>query len=137
MIRHGNPQVYVYRFAFMGAYNFYKRFTKYEGHAVSHGDEMGYLFSGPYPTYYIQQKRRYDRENYLKYRMVKMWTNFAKSGSPNVGEPGEPETSVYWPPVGGQNETCHLDINDKFRVVEGLPYQSRIRFWEEIYRKYG
>lgn len=36
-VRNGNPNVYTYRFAFDGAFNFYKRFVGHLGAGVAHG----------------------------------------------------------------------------------------------------
>lgn len=138
MIQSENKNVFLYRFSFNGKFNFYKRFTNYKGPGVSHGDELGYIFSAPYPIPPLQQRLKlFPRENFMIHRMVKMWTNFAKSGDPNLGEPYESQIPFYWPPIKSSHEIYYLDINDRFRIMTGIPYHDRMRFWEEIYRKYG
>lgn len=69
--------VYLYRFAFDGALGLYKRLLGIDRNGTCHGDELGYLFHFGLLNLSLNQK---SPEIQVKYRMVKMWTNFAKYG---------------------------------------------------------
>lgn len=69
--------VYLYRFAFDGALGLYKRLLGIDRNGTCHGDELGYLFHFGLLNLSLNPK---SPEIQVKYRMVKMWTNFAKYG---------------------------------------------------------
>lgn len=81
-VRNGNTQVFAYRFAFEGDFNFPTRFSGALGHAngAGHGDELGYLFTAPTFAYLGTDSRNTSKEMIVRKNMVKMWTNFAKYG---------------------------------------------------------
>lgn len=76
----GNEHVYAYQFSFDGALNFFKKYIRYRGAGACHGDEIGYLFTGPRIFYFGTRLREWSPEIIVKNRMVQMWTNFAKYG---------------------------------------------------------
>lgn len=66
-------------------------------------------------------------------RLTKLWTNFAKYGSPTA----EKDLSINsdWKPA--EPEQLHyLEINDELNIGE-YPDFDRIAFWDKIYREYG
>lgn len=64
-------------------------------------------------------------------RMVKLWTNFARFGDPNVKE-FDKNISTRWDPIE-RGKFHFLDIgNDISAGVD--PDYERIRFWDNIYK---
>ncbi|XP_054283348.1 uncharacterized protein LOC129000409 [Macrosteles quadrilineatus] len=61
---------------------------------------------------------------------VQAWTNFAKSGDPNVAE-----TGVRWTP-DSQSSPCYMDIGTDWTVKEGVPFADRINFWLQLSDRY-
>lgn len=47
---------------------------------ASHGDDLGYLFHWKSPTQDLKSNNTF-RERKMMKTMIKMWTNFAKTGS--------------------------------------------------------
>lgn len=79
-VLNGNNATYMYRFAYQGKLNFFKRYIRYRGPGVCHGDELGYLFTAPAIFYFGLRLKPRSPETIMKNRMVKMWTSFAKYG---------------------------------------------------------
>lgn len=79
-VLNGNDNVYMYKFAYQGKMNFFKRYIRYRGDGVCHGDELGYLFTAPQIFYFGLRLKQRSPETIVKNRMVKMWTSFAKNG---------------------------------------------------------
>lgn len=73
----GKSNVYLYRFEYDGALGLYKRLLGIARPGPCHGDELGYLFHFGLLNLSLNPQ---SPEILVKYRMVKMWTNFAKYG---------------------------------------------------------
>lgn len=58
--------------------------------------------------------------------MVKLWTNFAKTGNPN------PIQGVIWKPVR-QNEINYVDIGETL-TSNINPEKERMEFWDNIFK---
>ncbi|XP_063709086.1 esterase B1-like [Culicoides brevitarsis] len=134
LLRHGNKNIHSYRFAFDGAFNFYKKFVGYLGPGVAHGDELGYLFAAPSYMYVgVNMLDIARREMVTKNRMVKMWTNFAKYGNPTPRDFWPFYT--IWEPMKDK-KFSYLDISDDLEMIEGVPNVDRVEFWDEVYHEY-
>lgn len=96
---------------------------------------MGYLFAAP-PYLYtgVNMKDVAKREIVMKNRMVKMWTNFAKYGDPTPKDIWKSETT--WEPIKSPDQFVYLDISDDLTLVDGLPHQEVVQFWDEVYHEY-
>ncbi|GJQ76635.1 hypothetical protein Trydic_g15495 [Trypoxylus dichotomus] len=95
--------LYLYRFSLDASLNFYKNLGALESAGASHADELGYLFK----TFLTPNELDPDSiELKSVRRIVKLWTNFAKTGDPNSVE------NVVWKPVT-QYEMNFLDIDEE------------------------
>lgn len=76
LIQVTNKPVYCYRFDYVGGLNLYGKLYKQEMKYAGHMDDIGYLFKNDFQTdLVISEEDKKTRE-----RMVRLWTNFAKSG---------------------------------------------------------
>lgn len=88
---------------------------------ASHADELGYLFKTPITPKYLD---RNGIELKTVRRMVRLWTNFAKTGNPN------PVEEVLWKPVS-KKEVNFLDVGEE--LVSGVdPDEKRMKFWDHV-----
>ncbi|KAJ4438858.1 hypothetical protein ANN_14811 [Periplaneta americana] len=123
--------VYSYEFSFNGTANFGKKMadgTEYPG--ASHADDLGYLFKiGGWKVDLIPGTPEY----LTSQRIVKLWTNFAKTGSPTP-ERDELLQNITWKPVTGKSfPYLNIDTNltIRYNLNEGRPI-----WWEQLYKKY-
>ncbi|KAJ8945249.1 hypothetical protein NQ318_016669 [Aromia moschata] len=68
-----------------------------------------------------------------KARMIKMWTNFAKTGDPTPEKDPLLE-NVRWPTVS--TEMNYLEINRSLTVRKDFKNKA-MAFWNNLYQKYG
>lgn len=64
-------------------------------------------------------------------RFVKLWTNFAKNGNPNLEEL-DSLINVTWKPVS-KGQLHFIDIGENLTVGVN-PEQYRLNFWEDIFK---
>nr|CAD7399178.1 unnamed protein product [Timema poppensis] len=87
----------------------------------SHGDDLGYLF---YSSSYPQLDDQSTEMKVLR-NVVRMWTNFAKTGDPSL------VTGPTWETFT-TTEHNYLNINNTMRLQVNLEQENMI-FWEELY----
>ncbi|XP_057894024.1 bile salt-activated lipase-like [Melospiza georgiana] len=96
---------------------------------ADHMDDLQYVFGKPFatPLGYRPKHRT------LSKAMIAYWTNFARSGDPNIGHSDVP---VSWPAYTDESK-YYLDINHKMNkdsVKQNL--RSRfVTFWNSVYLK--
>ncbi|KAM7003636.1 bile salt-activated lipase-like [Passerculus sandwichensis] len=96
---------------------------------ADHMDDLQYVFGKPFatPLGYRPKHRT------LSKAMIAYWTNFARSGDPNIGHSDVP---VSWPAYTDKSK-YYLDINHKMNkdsVKQNL--RSRfVTFWNSVYLK--
>lgn len=117
--------IYLYRFNIESALNIFKTLGNITAPGVCHADDLGYIFKGRF-TPKIEPGSI--EEIGLK-RVVKLWTNFAKTGNPN-SENIDSLIDVIWPSMKS-DDIQSLDI-DKSLKVSKKPEKKRMRFWDEI-----
>ncbi|XP_017968989.1 esterase B1 isoform X3 [Drosophila navojoa] len=133
--KYGNAPVYMYRFSFDGALGLYKRMLGIPRPGVCHGDEMGYLFKFGFLNLSLDPK---SMEVQVKNRMVRMWANFAKYGTPTPNIE-DPLLTAKWAPIDAtnvMNSLNYLDISHELNMKTN-PEPERQRFWDEMYQHYN
>lgn len=75
--RADSPAFYVYRFSHDGGLSFSQRLLDKKLPGVIHGDELGYLFTQDL----LPSAHESELDTLVRRRMVKLWTNFARTGS--------------------------------------------------------
>ncbi|XP_070851841.1 esterase B1 isoform X5 [Drosophila suzukii] len=133
--KYGNAPVYMYRFSFDGSLGLYKRMLGIPRPGVCHGDELGYLFKFGFFNLSLDPK---SMEVQVKNRMVRMWTNFAKYGSPTP-DIEDPSLTTKWTPIDPtnvMNSLNYMDISANL-AMKTNPEPERQRFWDEMYQHYN
>ncbi|XP_054283958.1 carboxylic ester hydrolase-like [Macrosteles quadrilineatus] len=122
--------VYLYYFAFNGKFKeFFVKFleNKFTFSGVSHAEELSYLFERDK----VNQEAEEDSDEMKTWRrMARMWTNFAKFGTPTVEKDPVLE-DVEWKPVG-KVMTNYLLINNTLKMVEQDFLAARVALWDTI-----
>lgn len=125
---HSTFPVYCYRFSFDGKLAYLKNLlalTQYPG--VCHADEIGYLFRLGHMDHDLDPT---SPEVKTRTRLVKMWTNFAKTGCPTPKK--DWLVNVIWRPTEYE-ERWYLNIDTELSIQQHLN-KERICFWEDIFR---
>ncbi|XP_068084707.1 juvenile hormone esterase-like [Anabrus simplex] len=119
--------LYYYQFSYEGQLNFLKATCQINFPGASHADEIGYLFN----VEMLNTEVPSDSTDALtRARMVKLWTNFAKTGNPTPE--ADPLLPVAWQPYTSANP-CYLEIGEELTIKKHL-LKERVQFWEELYR---
>ncbi|KFQ21301.1 Fatty acyl-CoA hydrolase precursor, medium chain, partial [Mesitornis unicolor] len=91
---------------------------------ADHGDEVGFVFGGPYLAGEIQLRSEVtEEEKSLSRTLMKYWANFARNGNPNG------EGLVEWPSYNLNEE--YLQINLKQRKARKLK-EKKVDFWRKV-----
>ena len=88
---------------------------------TSHIDELGYLFKSILTPNYINPC---SPEAVVLWKMVRMWTSFARTGNPNPVREG---SEVTWEPID-KGKINFLDIGSNLTVGVN-PESERVAFW--------
>ncbi|KAJ8717744.1 hypothetical protein PYW07_005674 [Mythimna separata] len=136
-VNESSSPVYYYTFDYSGELNMRKNeifedaLTIEGAWGAATGDELCYLFvCKPIRKLYKKVLEDEDSEELKVIKnMVKLWTNFAKSGNPTT------EGSDFtWTPATKENKDC-LVISDELQMKQNL-HEDRIQFWDEFLAKY-
>ncbi|XP_010164618.1 fatty acyl-CoA hydrolase precursor, medium chain [Antrostomus carolinensis] len=91
---------------------------------ADHGDEVGFVFGGPYLAGDIQLRSEVtEEEKNLSRTLMKYWANFARNGNPNG------EGLVEWPSYNLNEE--YLQINLTQKKARKLK-EKRVDFWRKV-----
>ncbi|PSN48039.1 hypothetical protein C0J52_09101 [Blattella germanica] len=124
---HSSYPVYCYRFSFDGKLAYLKKLLgmlQYPG--VCHADEIGYLFQVGHmdPDLDAQSPEAKTRS-----RLVKIWTNFAKTGCPTPKK--DWLVNVIWKPTT-YDDCWYLNMDTELTMQVHLN-KERATFWEDIF----
>ncbi|KAK2529920.1 hypothetical protein Q9233_006305 [Columba guinea] len=91
---------------------------------ADHGDEVGFVFGGPFLAGDIQLRSEVtEEEKNLSRTLMKYWANFARNGNPNG------EGLVEWPSYNLNEE--YLQINLKQKKASKLK-EKKVDFWRKV-----
>ncbi|XP_010205150.2 carboxylesterase 5A [Colius striatus] len=94
---------------------------------ADHGDEVAFVFGGPYLTGDIQlRSEATEEEKNLSRTLMKYWANFVRNGNPNG------EGLVEWPSYNLNEE--YLQINLKQMKGRKLK-EKKVDFWRKVFQK--
>ncbi|KAJ8939780.1 hypothetical protein NQ314_010984 [Rhamnusium bicolor] len=121
--------VYFYRFSYTGNLGLNVGQSERPFLGVGHGEDLNYLWRKstniPNPT---------ESDILTRQRMIKLWTNFAKTGNPTP-EQDPLLKNVTWTPVTPDTQ-YYLDIGRNLSMESDLSRYS-ISWWRELYKQYG
>ncbi|XP_039752597.1 esterase E4-like isoform X1 [Pararge aegeria] len=124
-----NKPIYYYKFGYVGELNLSKDIMKsvslnYAGHL----DELGYLFKAE-P---IKDVEPTPQDVKTRERMLRLWTNFAKTGNPTPDE--NHYLTVTWLPAT-KDKLNYLNISNELSMDDS-PDKEKMEFWDNLYSKY-
>lgn len=116
--------VYMYMFSYDGELGIIKTLLNTNMEGVSHADELGYLFHIA-----ISPELEDDTQEMTTLRrMVRMWTNFARTGDPTVHL--DNLVNVKWSPVT-KLDNVYMNISNELCLQHRF-YQRRMQFWDDV-----
>ncbi|XP_069676553.1 carboxylic ester hydrolase-like [Periplaneta americana] len=114
-----------YMFAFEGSLGLARLAFNTEFEGVSHADELGYLWH----TIISPPVEEHSAEMTTVHRVVKMWTNFAKTGDPSV-DSGDKLLNVRWG-AATPSDAVYLNIDREMSLQRNL-LLDRMHFWDDM-----
>ncbi|CAG9769134.1 unnamed protein product [Ceutorhynchus assimilis] len=133
-----NP-VYFYQFSYSGKMGNNAYSVKGAG-KVMHSEELNYIFSRSYSTEIPDNSNLTQfplADRLVHYRMMSLWTNFAKYLDPTpLGIDEELLQGITWQPI----RRCgfkYLDIDENLVMKFGYPKPERYKFWTDLYNNYA
>nr|AJP62543.1 carboxylesterase [Oxya chinensis] len=126
--KYSHSPLYYYSFGFDSFLGVFKRFVG-ASHlpGVCHIDDLGYLFHMSIVDITVDQD---SVEMTTIRRMVKFWTNFAKTGDPTPHL--DDDVMIKWTPYS-QTNPCYLNI-DKDLSIRHYLNKERMEFWDDLYK---
>ncbi|KAK7873002.1 hypothetical protein R5R35_000302 [Gryllus longicercus] len=122
--------LYYYKFSFDGELGIFKKFINASSmKGASHMDDLGYLFRVGQLDIDIKPE---SLERNIIRKVVKMWTNFAKTGNPTSKL--DEDVNIQWIPYTSDNRV-YLNIDKELKMEKDL-FKERLNFWENIYKSY-
>ncbi|CAB3233613.1 unnamed protein product [Arctia plantaginis] len=118
--------VYYYNFDYTGAFNISRKKHANLKQALNM-DELGYLFRSKYQEDIVHSARDVE----MRERMLRLWTNFAKTGKPTPDK--EFYLSVLWSPVS-RDKLNYLNISSELSL-ESNQDREKAEFWQDLYIK--
>lgn len=123
--------LYFYKFSYDGDLGVFKKFINASYlPGVSHMDDLGYLFL---VEALDEDEDPKEQDMSMIRKMVKMWTNFAKSGNPTSQL--DSDVNVQWVPFTKDNPV-YLNI-DVDLIMEKRMFKERVAFWNQLYKRYN
>uniref|UniRef100_A0A182LUK3 Carboxylesterase type B domain-containing protein n=1 Tax=Anopheles culicifacies TaxID=139723 RepID=A0A182LUK3_9DIPT len=125
--------VYLYQFRYDGDLNLVKQSTGISLPGALHGDELCYLFD---PTSLaVGELPVTSHAITVRQRMVRMWTNFARVGTPTPTLDALLQNTI-WRPISAGMIDATLNIGHDL-VMETNPIASRYNQWQELAQRYA
>ncbi|KAL1401617.1 hypothetical protein pipiens_006472 [Culex pipiens pipiens] len=135
---HQSSPLYFYIFSYMSQLNKLRELSQAPASCpgAAHGDDLCYLFSSSFFNTDNTSESSPARE--YRTTMCKLWTNFAKFGTPTPDNSLGFRWSSVQEAVGlnGQFELHALDLNDRPTMVAN-PFAERFNFWKALFQQYN
>ncbi|XP_010139487.1 PREDICTED: carboxylesterase 5A-like, partial [Buceros rhinoceros silvestris] len=91
---------------------------------ADHGDEVGFVFGGPFLTGDIQlRSEATEEEKNLSRTLMKYWANFARNGNPNG------EGLAEWPSYNLHEEYLQINLSQK---KDRKLKEKKVDFWRKV-----
>merc|ERR1712142_82071 len=132
-LEHSTANTFQYRFSYFGEYHRVGApgLHHHNCPGVTHSDELYFFWNPFWESDYPLNKK--DSEMSLK--LTTMWTNFAKTGNPNMGEDlGLLEWLAQSPT---QKQYLRIDREGDMMMELGEDYMERVQMWGEIMARHN
>lgn len=132
-IHAGNvTKTYMYRFDPYSTFPWSEPTSWADG--AAHGDELFFVFGGISFAHYLNITIS-EGDELLSEQMMTYWTNFAKTGNPNLPVPeksSQPHVPTFWPAYNHEDEAFIIfDRGMGDNSTGNHIFQERIAFWEK------
>uniref|UniRef100_A0A1B6C6B7 Carboxylic ester hydrolase n=1 Tax=Clastoptera arizonana TaxID=38151 RepID=A0A1B6C6B7_9HEMI len=97
---------------------------------VPHGGDSEFMYKTAMPNFPPPAEYESDEVPFVK-ACTTLISTFGKTGNPNCAEIG-----FRWIPFSSSNPQ-YFNWGDEFKMVPGRFCEKRLKFWEELYKKYG
>uniref|UniRef100_A0A8D8C2P0 carboxylesterase n=1 Tax=Culex pipiens TaxID=7175 RepID=A0A8D8C2P0_CULPI len=135
---HFSSPLYFYIFSYMSELNKLRELSQAPASCpgAAHGDDLCYLFSSSF--FNTDNTSKSSPARAYRTTMCKLWTNFAKLGTPTPDNSLGFRWSSVQEAVGlnGQFELHALDLNDRPTMVAN-PFAERFNFWKALFQQYN
>ncbi|XP_063836525.1 juvenile hormone esterase-like isoform X2 [Ostrinia nubilalis] len=129
LVQVSKKPIYYYKFDYVGELNLSKKLYPSLGlNHAGHMDELGYLFSNDL----LKDVEPTTQDVKMRERMLRLWTNFAKSGNPTPDE--NHYITVTWLPVTHDN-LYFINLGNELSLGSN-PDKEKMEFWDSLYTKY-
>ncbi|XP_035896227.1 carboxylesterase 4A-like [Anopheles stephensi] len=125
--------MYYYQFSYDGDLNLYKKLFGVQHPGAIHTDELPYLFH--IPSAMLVPVSPDSHANTVSSRLVRMWTNFARTGNPTPTQDPLLQ-NVQWPSMGATG-TGYLSIGHDLMLAQQTPNPTRMNLWYDLQRTYA
>ncbi|GJQ85456.1 hypothetical protein Trydic_g23879 [Trypoxylus dichotomus] len=120
-------KTYFYQFSYEGKLG-YPQERPLKG--VDHGEELRYLFFDK------NQGEVDEKDKLVRYKLVRLWTNFAKYGNPTPKKEELLDNQIWLPIDHDKVDVDFLDIGSQLTPSVN-PHREDMVFWDNLYAKYG
>ncbi|KAG6454576.1 esterase E4 isoform X1 [Manduca sexta] len=129
LVQATNKPIYFYKFDYVGELNVsLPLFNQIGMKCATHMAELGYLFKNDFQ----KDVEPTPQDVKTRERVVRLWTNFAKSGNPTPDE--NHYLTTTWLPVTKDTQ-YYLNIGSELSLGTN-PDKEKMDFWDEVYTKY-
>ncbi|XP_017767946.1 PREDICTED: venom carboxylesterase-6-like [Nicrophorus vespilloides] len=129
--------VYYYRFSYFGKLGLFASSIEGLG-KVQHSAELTYMWRTNTKSFNNTDLSSFPKmDKLVRARLLKLWTNFARTGNPTPYEDVLLENKI-WPEAAikdSQDVYC-MDIGEHLKVVKN-PENSQYQMWKGLYKRYG
>ncbi|XP_022823733.1 venom carboxylesterase-6-like [Spodoptera litura] len=120
--------VYYYILNYAGEWAVPEKFNFFN--STGHGAELPFLFRIKMPDVCKGSPDSITTRT----RVIKMWTNFAKTGNPTP-DPDDPLLWITWDPVESKEKLNYLSIGQELTKGRN-PFQERMKFWDKLHKEH-
>ncbi|XP_052902546.1 bile salt-activated lipase-like [Anopheles moucheti] len=125
--------LYYYQFAYDGDLNLYKKIFGVQHPGAIHTDELPYVFH--IPAAMLVPVSPDSHANTVSSRVVRMWTNFARTGNPTPTQEALLQ-NVLWSTVGATG-AGYLSVGYDLAVIQQTPNPTRMNLWYNLQQTYA
>lgn len=129
-IKYSKQPVFMYRFCVDSPQSLTKEMLQIKYSGAAHADDLAYLFTNMLSAPTLEEG---SLGTTTVRRMVKLWTNFARTGNPTPE--ADPLLNVNWDPIRSEDMKL-LNIEDRLEMCEN-PDIDRAKMWESLEEKFS
>ncbi|KAI4457256.1 carboxylesterase [Holotrichia oblita] len=122
-----HAQTYLYEFTYQGKLGFQGERPL---NGVDHGEDLRYLF------YNENEGNVSEQDKLMRYKLVRLWSNFAKHGNPTPKKEDLLDNQIWVPINPHKADVNYMNIGSKL-TLDLNPHHEDVKFWDDLFEKYG